>query len=76
MTLSLACIPVLFMGGVLGRLFREFGHHLRGHYPRRGVGPPTPMLCSRLKTQAEAGGDSFCDPATSSTTTRPPSRAC
>ena len=57
MTLSLAAvfIPVLFMGGVLGRLFREFSVTICVAILISGVVSVTltPMLCSRfLKTAA------------------------
>src|SRR5436309_12408767 len=52
MTLSLAAvfIPVLFMGGILGRLFREFAVTITAAIPCSGVVSvtPTPMLCSRF----------------------------
>jgi len=62
MTLSLAAvfIPVLFMGGVLGRLFREFSVTICVSILISGVVSVTltPMLCSRfLKRQKHAGGD-------------------
>ena len=55
MTLSLAAvfIPVLFMGGILGRLFREFSVTICVSILISGVVSVTltPMLCSRfLKT--------------------------
>jgi hydrophobic/amphiphilic exporter-1 (mainly G- bacteria), HAE1 family len=64
MTLSLAAvfIPVLFMGGVLGRLFREFAVTICVAILISGVVSVTltPMLCSRFlkkpKTHREAGG--------------------
>ena len=63
MTLSLAAvfIPVLFMGGVLGRLFREFSVTICVAILISGVVSVTltPMLCSRfLKAhKPQAGGD-------------------
>src|SRR5947207_14211568 len=52
MTLSLAAvfIPVLFMGGVLGRLFREFSVTICVAILISGVVSVTltPMLCSRF----------------------------
>ncbi|MBI1786713.1 MAG: efflux RND transporter permease subunit [Acidobacteria bacterium] len=52
MTLSLAAvfIPVLFMGGILGRLFREFAVTICAAVLISGVVSITltPMLCSRL----------------------------
>jgi HAE1 family hydrophobic/amphiphilic exporter-1 len=63
MTLSLAAvfIPVLFMGGVLGRLFREFSVTICVAILISGVVSVTltPMLCSRfLKTgHGHAGGE-------------------
>src|SRR5205823_5621001 len=64
MTLSLAAvfIPVLFMGGVLGRLFREFSVTICVAILISGVVSVTltPMLCSRFlkkpKKHGEAGG--------------------
>ena len=63
MTLSLAAvfIPVLFMGGVLGRLFREFAVTICVAILISGVVSVTltPMLCSRFlkkPTQARRGG--------------------
>ncbi len=61
MTLSLAAvfIPVLFMGGVLGRLFREFSVTICVAILISGVVSVTltPMLCSRfLKKPKHAGG--------------------
>src|SRR5204862_2620156 len=63
MTLSLAAvfIPVLFMGGVLGRLFREFSVTICVAILISGVVSVTltPMLCSRfLKRPSGHGGDS------------------
>jgi HAE1 family hydrophobic/amphiphilic exporter-1 len=57
MTISLAAvfIPILFMGGVLGRLFREFAVTITVAILFSGVVSIifTPMLCSRfLKAQA------------------------
>ena len=64
MTLSLAAvfIPVLFMGGVLGRLFREFAVTICVAILISGVVSVTltPMLCSRFLKKphkhGEAGG--------------------
>jgi HAE1 family hydrophobic/amphiphilic exporter-1 len=61
MTLSLAAvfIPVLFMGGVLGRLFREFSVTICVAILISGVVSVTltPMLCSRfLKNPDHRGG--------------------
>jgi HAE1 family hydrophobic/amphiphilic exporter-1 len=61
MTLSLAAvfIPVLFMGGVLGRLFREFSVTICVAILISGVVSVTltPMLCSRfLKKPKSHGG--------------------
>src|SRR6266853_49726 len=58
MTLSLAAvfIPVLFMGGILGRLFREFAVTICVAILISGMVSVTltPMLCSRfLKTRGE-----------------------
>src|SRR5205823_6483481 len=66
MTLSLAAvfIPVLFMGGVLGRLFREFSVTICVAILISGVVSVTltPMLCSRFlkrpKAHGEGGGHS------------------
>ena len=52
MTISLAAVfmPVLFMGGILGRLLHEFARH----HHRRGADlgfvslTLTPMMCSRI----------------------------
>src|SRR5262245_6361275 len=60
MTLSLAAvfIPVLFMGGVLGRLFREFAVTICASILISGVVSVTltPMLCSRfLKRPSQHG---------------------
>jgi len=56
MTLSLAAvfIPVLFMGGVLGRLFREFAVTICVAVLISGVVSVTltPMLCSRFLTSS------------------------
>jgi hydrophobic/amphiphilic exporter-1 (mainly G- bacteria), HAE1 family len=62
MTLSLAAvfIPVLFMGGVLGRLFREFSVTICVAILISGVVSVTltPMLCSRfLKAHKHEGGE-------------------
>jgi HAE1 family hydrophobic/amphiphilic exporter-1 len=63
MTLSLAAvfIPVLFMGGVLGRLFREFSVTICVAILISGVVSVTltPMLCSRFLKRAHTpgGGD-------------------
>ncbi len=64
MTLSLAAvfIPVLFMGGVLGRLFREFSVTICVAILISGVVSVTltPMLCSRfLKKPAKHGEGKF-----------------
>ena len=52
MTLSLAAvfIPILFMGGILGRLFREFAVTIATAILISGVVSITltPMLCSRF----------------------------
>ncbi|MFN7985774.1 MAG: efflux RND transporter permease subunit, partial [Vicinamibacterales bacterium] len=59
MTLSLAAvfIPVLFMGGVLGRLFREFSVTICVAILISGVVSVTltPMLCSRFLTRSHSG---------------------
>src|SRR5262249_23233319 len=59
MTLSLAAvfIPVLFMGGVLGRLFREFSVTICVAILISGVVSVTltPMLCSRFLKPHNAG---------------------
>ena len=64
MTLSLAAvfIPVLFMGGVLGRLFREFSVTICVAILISGIVSVTltPMLCSRfLKKPARHGEGKF-----------------
>jgi len=60
MTLSLAAvfIPVLFMGGVLGRLFREFAVTICAAILISGVVSVTltPMLCSRFLKRPSAHG--------------------
>jgi HAE1 family hydrophobic/amphiphilic exporter-1 len=60
MTLSLAAvfIPVLFMGGVLGRLFREFSVTICVAILISGVVSVTltPMLCSRFLKRPSHGG--------------------
>jgi HAE1 family hydrophobic/amphiphilic exporter-1 len=60
MTLSLAAvfIPVLFMGGVLGRLFREFSVTICVAILISGVVSVTltPMLCSRFLKRPSQGG--------------------
>ena len=52
MTVSLAAvfIPMLFMGGILGRLFREFAVTITAAVLISGVVSVTltPMLCSRF----------------------------
>ena len=57
MTLSLAAvfIPVLFMGGVLGRLFKEFAVTITVAILISGVVSVTltPMLCSRFLKAAK-----------------------
>ena len=61
MTLSLAAvfIPVLFMGGVLGRLFREFAVTICVAILISGVVSVTltPMLCSRFLKKPHAHGE-------------------
>ncbi len=61
MTLSLAAvfIPVLFMGGVLGRLFREFSVTICVAILISGVVSVTltPMLCSRFLKKPKHHGD-------------------
>src|ERR1700686_3133972 len=61
MTLSLAAvfIPVLFMGGVLGRLFREFSVTICVSILISGVVSITltPMLCSRFLKKQEHHGE-------------------
>jgi HAE1 family hydrophobic/amphiphilic exporter-1 len=61
MTLSLAAvfIPVLFMGGVLGRLFREFSVTICVAILISGVVSVTltPMLCSRFLKKPKAHGE-------------------
>src|SRR5258706_1032948 len=66
MTLSLAAvfIPVLFMGGVLGRLFREFSVTICVAILISGVVSVTltPMLCSRFLKRPKKHGDSHAAP--------------
>src|SRR6185369_14818124 len=67
MTLSLAAvfIPVLFMGGVLGRLFREFSVTICVSILISGVVSVTltPMLCSRfLKRPKHLANESGTEP--------------
>src|SRR5260221_106959 len=61
MTLSLAAvfIPVLFMGGVLGRLFREFSVTICAAILISGVVSVTltPMLCSRFLRRPSGHGE-------------------
>jgi hydrophobic/amphiphilic exporter-1 (mainly G- bacteria), HAE1 family len=63
MTLSLAAvfIPVLFMGGILGRLFREFSVTICVAILISGVVSITltPMLCSRFLKAPEHGKESW-----------------
>ncbi len=63
MTLSLAAvfIPVLFMGGILGRLFREFAVTICVAILISGVVSITltPMLCSRFLKAPEHGKESW-----------------
>src|SRR5437899_585128 len=65
MTLSLAAvfIPVLFMGGVLGRLFREFSVTICVAILISGVVSVTltPMLCSRFLKKPGHGRSKFAD---------------
>jgi hydrophobic/amphiphilic exporter-1 (mainly G- bacteria), HAE1 family len=65
MTLSLAAvfIPVLFMGGVLGRLFREFSVTICVAILISGVVSVTltPMLCSRFLKKPGHGRSRFAD---------------
>jgi HAE1 family hydrophobic/amphiphilic exporter-1 len=67
MTLSLAAvfIPVLFMGGVLGRLFREFSVTICVAILISGVVSVTltPMLCSRFLKRAPGHGGGGHAPA-------------
>ena len=66
MTLSLAAvfIPVLFMGGVLGRLFREFSVSICVAILISGVVSVTltPMLCSRFLKKPSAHGEGAVRP--------------
>ena len=59
MTISLAAvfIPILFMGGILGRLFREFAVTICAAVLISGFVSITltPMLCSRLLTREDPG---------------------
>jgi HAE1 family hydrophobic/amphiphilic exporter-1 len=68
MTLSLAAvfIPVLFMGGVLGRLFREFSVTICVAILISGVVSVTltPMLCSRFLKKPKHHGDGAAGHAT------------
>src|SRR5262249_26204039 len=61
MTLSLAAvfIPVLFMGGVLGRLFREFSVRICVAILISGFASVTltPMLCSRFLKKPHKHGE-------------------
>jgi HAE1 family hydrophobic/amphiphilic exporter-1 len=70
MTLSLAAvfIPVLFMGGVLGRLFREFSVTICVAILISGVVSVTltPMLCSRFLKKPTKHGDGRFGRATES----------
>ncbi len=63
MTLSLAAvfIPILFMGGVLGRLFNEFAVTICAAILISGVVSVTltPMLCSRFLTVHHGGNQSW-----------------
>src|SRR6185369_1136984 len=63
MTLSLAAvfIPVLFMGGVLGRLFREFAVTICAAILISGVVSVTltPMLCSRFLKRPSSRGKEY-----------------
>src|SRR5437763_551845 len=65
MTLSLAAvfIPVLFMGGVLGRLFREFSVTICVAILISGVVSVTltPMLCSRFLKKPGHGRSRFAE---------------
>jgi HAE1 family hydrophobic/amphiphilic exporter-1 len=65
MTLSLAAvfIPVLFMGGVLGRLFREFSVTICVAILISGVVSVTltPMLCSRFLKKPAHGASRFAE---------------
>jgi len=58
MTLSLAAvfIPILFLGGIMGRLFREFAVVIMGAILVSGFVSLTltPMMCSRLLRPAVA----------------------
>jgi hydrophobic/amphiphilic exporter-1 (mainly G- bacteria), HAE1 family len=62
MTISLAAvfIPVLFMGGIIGRLFHEFAVTIGAAILISGLVSLTltPMLCSRLLKHAGNGGSS------------------
>src|SRR5256885_1290262 len=69
MTLSLAAvfIPVLFMGGIVGRLFHEFAVTIGAAILVSGLVSLTltPMLCSRfLKASREAHHGRFYEEAT------------
>ena len=58
MTISLAAvfIPVLFMGGIIGRLFREFAVTITAAILISGAVSLslTPMLCSRFLRHGKA----------------------
>ena len=65
MTTSLAAvfIPILFMNGILGRLFREFAVTITAAILISGVVSVTltPMLCSRLLRSGESGRQRWTD---------------
>ena len=74
MTLSLAAvfIPVLFMGGMVGRLFREFAVTIGVAILVSGVVSLTltPMLCSRFLAPHEAPQRSVLSPSRRAASTR------
>ena len=80
MTLSLAAvfIPVLFMGGVLGRLFREFSVTICVAILISGVVSVTltPMLCSRFLKRPHAHGEGSQRVARSTTSPNAGSSDC
>ncbi|HYP79910.1 MAG TPA: efflux RND transporter permease subunit [Steroidobacteraceae bacterium] len=61
LTLAVVFMPLLFMGGQAGRLFREFGMTLAGAVFISAVVALTltPMLCSRLLRREQAHGRMF-----------------
>ena len=71
MTLSLAAvfIPLLFMGGIVGRLLSIRGHHWSRHPGFGFVSLVDFMLCSRfLRHQERSVTDAFSTSASASST--------